>query len=153
PESFAVPFQGDLQIYRVRLPEGDRTLEITSGERGMALVVTPAGNQPAKLFPEALPLASIELLAEDLKKGALGSPLRDKATLSYPDYPDIHAVSIEPENLVGLGQLSKARLTGLDFDAKQGALHARFDGSARHATSLAGAFPSDHRLTLYDTFR
>jgi hypothetical protein len=153
PEGFAVPFSGDLQTYRAHLPEGRRTIEITSSEKGMVLIMTPAGGESAKLFPEALPLASIELLEEDLRKGTLNSPLRARATLSYPDYPAIPPVPIEPENMIGLGQLKQARLTRLQFDTQQGALHARFDGMAKHATSLAGAFPSDHRLTLYHTFR
>jgi hypothetical protein len=41
----------------------------------------------------------------------------------------------------------------LDFDAKKAALHARFDGIARRANSRAGAFASDHRLTLYQKLR
>lgn len=129
-------------------------MDITSSERGMVLIVTPARDQAAELFrdPLDLPLASVELLAEDLE-GAFTSPLRDKASLSYPGYPDVPAVTIERDEAVGLGGLSQARLRSLTFDTGKGALHARFDGIAGRATTRAGAFTSDHRLTLFHIFR
>jgi hypothetical protein len=154
PEGIAVPFADDLLTYRARLPEARRSLEITSGNRGLVLIVTPARDQPGEIFREPLdlPLASIELLEEDLE-GTLSSPLRDRATLRYPDYPAVSAVTIEKDEAVGLGRLSRARLGSLEFDAQRGALHARFDGVARRATSRVGAFASDRRLTLFDIFR
>jgi hypothetical protein len=154
PESIDPPFPGDLQTYRARLPEGRRTFEITSGEHGMVLIVTPTRDQLAQIFAEPLdlPLASVEVLEEELE-GKLDSPLRDKATLSYPDYPTVPAVNIEKDEAVGLSGLSRARLRSLALDAEKGALRARFDGIAEHATSRAGSFVSDHRLTLFHTFR
>ncbi len=154
PEGISVPFRGDLLTWRARLPEGRRTLDVTSGEHGLVLIVTPARGQAAELFPEKLdlPLASVELLAEDLE-GTLTSPLRDKASLSYPAYPDVPAVTIEKGEAVGLGGLSQARLSSLELDTEKGALRARFDGIAGHATSRAGDFARDHRLTLFHTFR
>jgi hypothetical protein len=153
-EGIAVPFPGDLLTWRARLPEARRMLTITSGEHGLVLIVTPARDQPAKLFREPLdlPLASVELLEEDLE-GPLTSPLRDKTRLSYPDYPAIPAVTIEQDEAVGLGGLSQARLRSLAFDPGKGVLHARFDGIAQRATSRSGAFARDHRLTLSHTFR
>jgi hypothetical protein len=62
-------------------------------------------------------------------------------------------VTIEKDEAVGLGGLSQARLRSLTLDAEKGALHARFDGIAERATSRAGDFARDHRLTLFDTFR
>lgn len=155
PEGIAVPFQGDLLTWRARLPEGNRTLEITSGEHGLALIVTPARGQDAELFREPLdlPLDSVELLEEDLE-GTLTTPLRDKATLSYPDFPGIPAVTIEKDEFVGLGGLSQARLRSLELDTeKGGALRAHFDGKVEQAASRAGGFTRDHRLTLFHTFR
>ncbi len=154
PEGISVPFRGDLMTWRARLPEARRALEITSGEHGMILIVTPARGQVAELFrdPLDLPLASVELLAEDLE-GTFTSPLRDKASLSYPDYPAVPAVTIEKDEVVGLGGLSQARLRSLELDTEKGALRARFDGVVEHAASRAGAFASDHRLTLFHTFR
>ena len=154
PEGIVVPFPGDLLTWRARLPEAHRTLEISSGEHGMLLIVTPARNQPAGLFREPLdlPLASVELLAEDLE-GTFTSPLSDKASLSYPDYPAVPAVTIEKDEAVGLGGLSQAQLRSLELDAEKGVLRARFDGIAEQATSRAGAFARDHRLTLFHTFR
>lgn len=149
----AVPFQGDLLTWRARLPAARRTFEIVSGEQGLALIVTPEREQVAALFrqPLDLPLASVELLAEELE-GPLASPLREKATLSYPDYPDVSAVTIEQDEALGLGGLSQARLKSLAFDAEISALRARFDGIARRATSRSGEFVSDYRLTLFHTF-
>jgi hypothetical protein len=154
PEGIAVPFPGNLQTWRARLPEGRRTLGLTSGEHGLVLIVTPARGQAAELFrnPLDLPLASVELLAEELE-GPLTSPLRDKARLSYPEYPAIPAVTIEPDEAVGLGGLEQARLASLDFDAGKGVLRARLDGIVERATSRSGEFARDHRLTLFHTFR
>jgi TIR domain len=154
PEGIEVPFRGDLQTWRVRLPKARRTLEVTSSENGMVLIVTPARGQVAELFRDSLnlPLASVELLAESLE-GTLTSPLRDKARLSYPDYPAIQAVTIEKDEAVGLGGLSRAQLRSLALDPPKGALRARFDGIAGRAVSRAGEFASDHRLTLFHTFR
>lgn len=154
PAGIAVPFPGDLLTWRARLPEARRTLEITSGEHGLVLIVTPARDQLAKLFREPLdlPLASVELLEEDLE-GRLTSPLRDKASLSYPDYPAVPAVTLQKDEAVGLGGLSQARLRSLELDAGKGALRARFDGVAKRATSRSGAFASDRRLTLFHAFR
>jgi hypothetical protein len=154
PEGIAVPFPGDLLTWRARLPEARRTLEITSGERGLVLMVTPARGQATELFPDPLdlPLVSVELLEEDFE-GKFTSPLRDKASLSYPDYPAVPAVTIEKDEAVGLGGLSQARLRSLTLDAEKGALRARFDGIAERATSRSGEFASDHRLTLYHAFR
>jgi hypothetical protein len=155
PEGITVPFPGDLLTWRARLPESRRSLEITSGEHGMVLIVTPTQDQAAQLFREPLdlPLASVETLEENLE-GTLTSPLRDNVTLSYPDYPGIPAVTIEKDEAVGLGGLSQARLRSLTFDAGKGALRARFDGVVKHAASRSGELPAnDHRLTLYHTFR
>lgn len=154
PEGIAVPFSGDLLTWRARLPEARRMLTITSGEHGLVLIVTPARDQPAKLFREPLdlPLSSVELLEEDLE-GPLTSPLRDKSRLSYPDYPAVPAVTIEQDEAVGLGGLSQARLRSLSFDPGKGVLRARFDGIAERATSRSGAFSRDHRLTRFQTFR
>jgi hypothetical protein len=155
PEGIAVPFPGDLQTWRARLPEAHQTFEITGGKHGMVLIVTPARDQLAEVFAEPLdlPLASVEMLEEQLE-GTLTSPLRDKAILSYPDYPAIPTVTIGKGEAVGLGGLSQARLSSLKLDAEKGALlRARFDGIADHATSRAGAFATDRRLTLADTFR
>lgn len=153
PEGIAVPFPGDLLTWRARLPEARRTVEITSGEDGLVLIVTPARDHLAELFREPLdfPLASVELL-EDLE-GTLTTPLRDKASLSYPDYPAVPAVTIERDEAVGLGGLSHARLRSLELDAGKGALRARFDGVAERATSRSGEFASDRRLTLFHVFR
>lgn len=154
PEGIAVPFPGDLLTWRARLPEARRTLEVTSGEHGLVLIVTPTRDQAAQLFRERLdlPLASVELLEEDLE-GTLTSPLRDKVRLSYPDYPAVPDVNIEKGEAVGLGGLSQASLTSLGLDAEKGVLRARFDGIAERVTSRSGGFASDYRLTLYDTFR
>jgi hypothetical protein len=154
PEGFTVPFQGDLLTYRARLPESRRSFEITSGEHGLALIVTPASDQLGELFadPLDLPLSSLEALQESLE-GALVSPLRDKATLSYPEYPDVPAVTIDKDEVVGLGGLSQARLRSLDLDPKVGALRVRFDGIANRAASRSGEFARDHRLTLFHAFR
>jgi SEFIR domain-containing protein len=154
PEGIAVPFSGDLLTWRARLPEARRMFEITSGERGLVLVMTLARGQAAELFRKKLdlPLTSVELLEEDLE-GTPASPLRENAILSYPDLPAVPAVTIESDEAVGLGGLSKARLTRLSFDAAKGALRARFEGIAEQATSSAGAFTRDHRLTLFHAFR
>lgn len=154
PEGVAVPFQGSPLTWRARIPEARRTLEVTSGERGLVLLVTPARGQAAALFREKLdlPLASVELLAEDLE-GAFTSPLRDKASLSYPDYPAVPAVTIEKDEAVGLGGLAQARLSRLELDAGKDALRVSFDGIAERAASRAGEFARDHRLTLFHTFR
>lgn len=153
PEGIAVPFSGDLLTWRARLPEARRTLDIMSDEHGLVLIVTPARDQLAELFREQLelPLASVELLGENLE-GELTSPLRDKASLSYPDYPAAPVVIIEKDEAVGFGGLSQARLTRLELDAKNGALRARFAGIAERATSKSGGFARDHRLTIADTF-
>jgi hypothetical protein len=154
PEGLALPFRGDLQTWRVRLPKARRTFKVTSTKDGLVLIVTPPRGQAAELFRDSidLPLSSVELLAED-PEGKLISPLRDKARLSYPGYPDIAAVTIEKDEAVGLRGLSEATLRSLDFDVEKGALRARFDGRVEGAAIRAGAFTSDHRLTLYHKLR
>jgi hypothetical protein len=154
PEGVAVPFQGSPLTWRARLPEARRTLDVTSGEHGLVLIVTPARGQAAALFPEKpdLPLASLELLEETLR-GNLTSPLRGPAKLSYPDHPEIPAVTIEPNEDLGLGGLSQARLTSLALDTEKQALRVELDGKAGHAASRQGEFVRDHRLTLFHTVR
>ncbi|HYO15454.1 MAG TPA: hypothetical protein VE685_19850 [Thermoanaerobaculia bacterium] len=153
PEGIAVPFSADLLTYRAGLPEARRTLDLKSGEQGLVLIVTPLQGQLSELFREPLdlPLASVELLEENLE-GTLTSPLRDKAVLSYPDYPSVPVVTIEADEAVGLGGLSQARLRSLELDAEKQALRARFDGTTERATSRAGEFVSDRRLTLLQVF-
>lgn len=159
PEGLAIPFRGDLQTWRVRLPESRRTFEIASGEHGLVLIVTPARGQAAELFPEnlKLPLASLELSEESPQEGpkerSLVSSLRDKASLSYPEYPAVPAVTIEKDEAVGLGGLSRARLRSLALDAEKGTLHAVFDGIAERVATGDRTSARDHRLTLYHTFR
>ncbi len=154
PAGLAVPFSGSPLTWRARLPESRRTLDLTSSGQGLILVVTPERGRPADLFrqPLDLPLAAVELLMEDLE-GPLASPLRERATLTYPDYPGVPPVTIESDEALGLGGLSQARLRSLAFDTEIGALRARFDGIAKRATSRAGEFDHDHRLTLFHTFR
>jgi len=152
PEGIALPFPGNLHTWRAQLPEGRRTLHLTSGEQGLVLIVTAARGTQLFRSPLDLPLASVELLQEELE-GPLTSALRDKARLSYPEYPAIPAVTIEPDEAIGLGGLAQTRLQSLDFDTGQGMLRARLDGIAERATSRAGAFTRDHRLTLFHTFR
>jgi hypothetical protein len=149
-----VPFEGDLLSYRARLPEAARTLAVTSGEHGLVLIVTPAEASAAQLFREPLdlPLAAVELLAEDLE-GTVNSALHDKAILRYPDFPAIPAVTIEKGQALGVSGLSQARLSSLELDPKKGALTVRLDGIAAHATTKAGAFAVDQRLTLFQTLR
>lgn len=154
PDGIHLPFPGDLLTFRARLPEAHRMIEVTSGEHGLVLIVTPPRDQLAGLFAEPLdlPLSSVEMLEEDLD-GRLVTPLRDKATLSYPDYPDIPAVTLKQEDAVGLGGLSDARLLSFRFDTEKGALRATFDGKARRVNTLAGALKTDRRLTLFQTLR
>lgn len=153
PEGIAIPFSGDLLTWRAKLPDARRMLEITSGEHGLVLIVTPTPGQASEFFrkPLDLPLASVELLEEDLE-GTLQTPLRDKATLSYPEYPDIPAVTIEKDESVGLRGLLQAQLRNLEFDAEKGALRVRFDGIAERAFTR-GTVTTDRRLTVSDTFR
>lgn len=154
PEGIVVPFSADLLTYRARLPEARRTLDITSGEQGLVLIVAPQQGQLAELFlkPLDLPLASVELLEENLE-GKLTSPLRDKAVLSYPDYPSVPVVTIEADEAVGLGGLSQARLRSLELDAKRQALRAVFDGIVERAASRSGELVSDRRLTVFHRVR
>ncbi len=154
PENVAVPFQVTPLTWRARVPEAHRFLDLTSGENGLVLIVTPARGKAAEMFPEKpdLPLASLELLEESLR-GDLTSPLLGEAKLSYPDYPDIPPVTIKADEDLGLGGLSQARLTHLSFDTEKSALRVGFDGIAEHPTSKAGEFVRDHRLTLFHAIR
>lgn len=154
PERRAVPFDGDLLTWRARLSEARRMFQLTSAERRLALVVTPVRGKASELFREKLdlPLTGVELLEGDLE-GSPTSALGESASLRYPDHPGLPAVAIEREEAVGLGGLSKARLTRLRFDAAKGVLRARFDGIVDRATSQSGEFARDHRLTLFHTFR
>lgn len=153
PEGIAVPFSADLLTYRARLPEARRTLDVTSGDQGVVLILTPSRGQLSELFREPLdlPLAAVEMLEENLE-GTLTSPLRDKAVLSYPDYPSVQIVTIEADEAVGLGGLSQARLRSLELDAEKQALRARFDAITERATRWEGSV-SDRRLTLLQVFR
>ncbi len=154
-EGIALPFSGDLLTYRARLAEApSRTFEITSGKHGLTLIVTLEPTHTTELFHEPLdlPLASMELLQEDLE-GVLISPLRGETTLRYPAFPAIQAVKIQQGELLGLSGLSQARLSSLDFDAKADGLKAQFDGIARRVSSRSGATISDLRPTLFDIFR
>ncbi len=154
PVGFAAPVPGSPLTWRTRLPAARRTVDLTSGDEGLVLIITPERGRPADLFrqPLDLPLTTVELLLEDLE-GSFASPLRDRAKLTYPDYLDIPAVSIESDEALGLHGLSKARLRSLAFDSKNAVLRARFDGVAERAVSRAGDQLSDHRLTLFHTFR
>ncbi len=154
PEGVAVPFQGSPLTWRARLPEARRFLDLTSGDHGLVLIVTPAQGRAAEMFPEKpdFPLTSLELLEESLR-GDLTSPLRSPAKLSYSDYPDVPSVTIEPNEDLGLGRLSKARLTRLSFDPENGVLRVGFDGIAERPASKAGEFVRDHRLTLFHAVR
>jgi hypothetical protein len=154
PEGITVPFPGNPLTWRAQLPEGRRKLKLTSGERGLVLVVIPARGKAGKLFPENLdfPITSMELPEEALE-GLPASPLSETASLSYPDHPTVPAVIIENDEAAELDWLSQARLTRLGFDAEKSALRARFEGIVEQATGRAGSFTRDHRLTLYHTFR
>lgn len=154
-EGLAVPFQGDLLTWRVRLPESRRTLAITSGEHGMILIVTPARGQTAELFPERLklPLASLELSEENPQEKSLASSLRDKASLSYLDYPAVPPVTIEKDEAIDLSGLSQAQLRSLELNAEKGTLHVVFDGIAKRVATGDRTSTRDNRLTLYHTFR
>ncbi|HBL28414.1 MAG TPA: hypothetical protein DD490_16400 [Acidobacteria bacterium] len=152
-EGVRVPFSGGPLTWRARLPASRPTFELRSGATGLVLILTPARGQAGGIFrdPLDLPLASVELLAEDLE-GALTSPLRDQASLTYPGYPAAPAVTIEKEEAVGLAGLSQARLTRLALDPEKGAMDVRFDGIVERAASKSGDFVADHRLTVADTF-
>jgi hypothetical protein len=155
PEGLAVPFRGDLLTWRVRLPESRRTLAITSGTHGMVLIVTLARGQAAELFPERLklPLASLELSEEDPQERSPTSSLRDKASLSYLDYPAVPAVTIEKDEAVDLSGLSQARLRSLALNPEKGTLQVVFDGIAQRVATGDRTSARDNRLTLYHTFR
>jgi hypothetical protein len=155
PMGLAVPFRGDLLTWRARLPESHRTVEIASSRHGLVLIVTPARGQATELFPEtlSLPLASLELTEESPQASAPASSLRDKASLSYPEYPDIPAVTIEKDEAVDLSGLSQARLRRLELNTEKGTLHAVFDGIAKRVASGDRTSARDNRLTLYHTFR
>jgi hypothetical protein len=116
--------------------------------------VTPPRAELTEFFREPLdlPLSSVELLKEDLE-GALTSPLRDKARLSYPAFPNVPPVAIDTDEAVSLCELSQARLSSLELDGEMGVLRARIDGIATLASSRSGAFSSDHRLTLFHILR
>jgi len=154
PEGIPVPFQITPLTWRARIPKG-RLLDVTSSERGLVLIVTPARGRAEDVFPEKpeLPLTSLELLEENLRSGDLASPLSGPATLSYPDYPDVPPVTIQPNEKLGLGGLERATLTHLSFDAGKSVLQVGFDGIAERPVSQAGEFVRDHRLTLFHTVR
>jgi hypothetical protein len=160
PEGTDLPFPGSPQTYRARLPESRRTVEIESGE-GFTMILTPPRQPKAQVFREEmdLPLAGMEILAESLE-GELVSPLRDKATLTYPDFPTAPAVTVEAGSLLGLGGLSHARLRSLSLGQVQdkdgnetAALKVSFEGVVERAEGKAGDFRRDHRLTRFETFR
>lgn len=154
PEGIAVPFPDNLLTYRVRLPEARRMLKITSGNHGLVLIVTPPRAELTEFFREPLdlPLSSVELLKEDLE-GTLTSPLRDKARLNYPAFPNLPPVAIDTDEAVSLCEFSQARLSSLELDGEMGVLRARIDGIATLASSRSGAFSRDHRLTLFHILR
>lgn len=160
PEGIGLPFPGSPQTYRAHLPESRRTVEIESGPKDLTLILTPPRQPAPQVFRAELdlPLAGVELLGQDLEGGFV-SPLRDKATLSYPDFPTVPAVTLEPGSLLGLAGLSQARLRSLSIGKvkdKNGnetaALLASFDGIVEHAEGKAGDFRRDLRLTRFDTF-
>lgn len=154
PVGIVVPFRGDLQTWRVRLPEARRIFKITSGEHRLVLIVTPARGQAGGLFPEKLnlPLAALELTEENPQEKTPASSLRDKASLSYPDYPAVPAVAIAKDEAVGLSGLAQARLRRLELDADKKALRVVFDGIAQRVATGDRTFVRDHRLTIADTF-
>jgi hypothetical protein len=152
PAGIAAPFPGTPLTWRARIPEAHPFLAVTSGEHGLVLIVAPAPGRAADLFAEKpdLPLTALELLEENLQ-GDLTSPLRGSARLSYPDFPDLPPVTIEPDKKLGLGALSQARLIHLSFDAGKATLRAGFEGIAERPASRTGDLIQDHRLTLFHT--
>ncbi|HSJ74944.1 MAG TPA: TIR domain-containing protein, partial [Gemmatimonadales bacterium] len=156
PEGLALPFRGDLQTWRVRLPKARRTFEVTSSKAGMVLIVTPARHQAAELFPEKLGLllASLELTEEDPQARTRVSSLRDTARLSYPDYPDVQPVIIPKDEAVDFAGLRNARLRRLTLDDRKGTLHVVFEATATDRLASGDRTSArDNRLMLYHTFR
>lgn len=156
PEGIDLPLQANPLTFRAHLPESRRMLDLTGSEHGLVLVLTPPPNQLGGLFREKLdlPLTSIQLLEEDLG-GELETSLRDTATLKYPEYPTISAVEIAQHEVIDLNGLTKTRLHHLEIttSGERAALHATLEGIAEHAKTRAGDFVTDHRLTLFHTFR
>lgn len=104
---------------------------------------------PFRLSPS---LTKIELIQENLE-GEFVTPLRSDGTLSYPDYPNIPAVTIDEKEFVGLGELDKTRLVDLELDTENGALRLGLEGIFDRATTRSGEFREDHRLTLFQKIR
>jgi hypothetical protein len=149
-EGVEAPVDGDLLRWRAELKEAYKTLTVESGDDGLALVLTPAASSSGAVFTEnATPLAAVQLLYESLE-GDLQTPLLADATLAYPDFPGVAAVTLAEADLVGLDELEDFRLEGVTLDDETGGLKLRFDGVVGELGSTDGVFHTDRRLTLME---
>ena len=156
----AVPITGDFRTYHARLEDPDPWLELGFTRDPTVIIVLPAAKASGIFVSTPIPIETVELLYETLT-GELVSPLLSEATLSYPEFPSIGAVTIPRDELLGIGELGTAQLKGLELDAvgsfpvkDAGAagLRLTFDGIAGKARSTDLAFSTDYRLTVWDRF-
>ena len=150
-EGVVLPPDGDYLTYRARFAEPDTWLDLRFQDGMTVVFVPPAGKANDLFVSSPIPVAAVELLYESLE-GKLESPLLSEARLSYPEFPELPAVTIPADELLGIGELGTAQLKGLALDAEAGGLRLTFDGVAGKARSTDRAFSRDYRLTVWDRF-
>lgn len=127
-------------------PSQDRRfVELTGGDRGLAVTATITRSDKPLLVGEELPVSHLELVDQG-STGELETTLRQEGQIIYPEHPGIPAVTLGADNFLRVEDLRLFRITRLALDPATGFLRLQATGIAGLVRSGPGELGNDRRL-------
>ena len=136
--------------YRAKLRPESRFVEITGQPSAFVVSLTFPSKGGMDVYPKGIPVTVVSFT----RQGPRGSPetaLTGPGEISYPDYSAIPKLALRGSDFVAIRGLSGFRIDEMENASNANGLRLRLSGVARELTSGSPDFPTDRRLTWFDT--
>jgi hypothetical protein len=145
------PYQADSLIYRTQLPNHNPFVEVRGQPHVLVLTLTMSLEKITHLLSQGGILATALDFTRQNASGAPETALVKDGEITYPDYPPMGNVLVKASDFIGLDRLKQFRIEEMALDPKDKGIRLRLNGIAGHVRTGSLGFPTDHRLTRFDT--
>jgi hypothetical protein len=139
--------QADSVTYRATPSEDRPEIEVAGQPSALAFILTVPKEKATSLFSRgSIPVTTLDFTRQE-ENGSRVSALVGAGEISYPDFPGIQNVMVEPPAVIGLDQLKRFSIEEIALDPASHGMRFRLDGVAGDIRTGSATFREDRRLT------
>jgi hypothetical protein len=139
--------QADSVTYRATPSEDRPEIEVAGQPSALAFILTVPKEKATSLFSRgSIPVTTLDFTRQE-ENGSRVSALVGAGEISYPDFPGIQNVMVEPPAVIGLDQLKRFSIEEIALDPANHGMRFRLDGVAGDIRTGSATFREDRRLT------